>query len=94
MLHCDTCECTFNPYEIHYEFRGAKEVICDPCMVAEATGNESEYMSDEEQARYIATNQQEALLDYISNLDPTEPEDQKTLIYAFGHLFDEWGEPM
>ena len=55
--------------------------------------DEPEYMSDEEQARYIATNQQEALLDYIANLDPTEPEDQKTLIYAFGHLFDEWGEP-
>ena len=56
-------------------------------------GDEEEYMSDEEQARHIATNQQEALLDYISNLDPLEPEDQETLIYAFGHLFDEWGEP-
>ncbi len=56
-------------------------------------GDEEEYMSDEEQARHIATDQQEALLYYISNLDPLEPEDQKTLIYAFGHLFDEWGEP-
>ena len=56
-------------------------------------GDEEEYMGDEEQARHIATNQQEALLDYISNLDPNEPEDQETLIYAFEKLFDAWGEP-
>ena len=54
---------------------------------------EEDYMGDEEQARYIATNQQEALLGYITNLDPTEPEDQETLIYAFEKLFDAWGEP-
>ena len=56
-------------------------------------GDEEEYMGDEEQARHIATNQQEALLDYITNLDPNEPEDQETLIYAFEKLFDAWGEP-
>ena len=50
-------------------------------------------MGDEEQARHIATNQQEALLDYITNLAPNEPEDQETLIYAFEKLFDAWGEP-
>ena len=56
-------------------------------------GDEEDYMGDEEQARHIATNQQEALLDYITNLDPNEPEDQETLIYAFEKLFDAWGEP-
>ena len=56
-------------------------------------GDEEEYMGDEEQARHIETNQQEALLDYITNLDPNEPEDQETLIYAFEKLFDAWGEP-
>tara|TARA_R110000737_G_C14319132_1_gene439354 strand:- start:55 stop:219 length:165 start_codon:yes stop_codon:yes gene_type:complete len=50
---------------------------------------EEEYISP----TYIADNQREALLDYISNLDPTEPEDQKTLIHAFQHLFDARGEP-
>ena len=56
-------------------------------------GDEEDYMGDEEQARHIATNQQEALLDYITNLDPNAPEDQETLIYAFEKLFDAWGEP-
>ena len=56
-------------------------------------GNESEYMSDEQQAIYIADQQREALLGYISNLDPTAPWDQKTLIHAFYHSFDEGGEP-
>ena len=51
--------------------------------------NEEEYISP----TYIADNQREALLDYISSLDPTEPEDQKTLIHAFYHSFDEGGEP-
>ena len=56
-------------------------------------GDEEEYMGDEEQARYVAENQKEALLDYITNLDTNEPEDQETLIYAFEKLFDAWGEP-
>ena len=55
--------------------------------------DDEEYMSDEEQARYVAENQKEALLDYITNLDTTEPEDRETLIYAFEKLFDAWGEP-
>ena len=54
---------------------------------------ESKYMTDEQQATYIADQQREALLDHISNLDPTAPWDQKTLIQAFYHSFDEGGEP-
>ena len=55
--------------------------------------DDSDYMSDEEQAQHVAENQKEALLEYVSNLDPTYLDDQEVLAYAFRHLFDEWGEP-